>query len=105
MPNTIKLPRYKGRGTFAPVGRWLDDCSFVIRPARYASGKVAVAVSSNGENKSRAARILSALPFNYSRRERAYIGSPAAAEKFYAAVMSGADASLADVKGVLGWTL
>jgi len=74
--------------------------------ARYAKGKVAVRCSSDGSGtKTRAMRLASALRGRWVSREKAYIMSPASAEKLRTAYESGRDAILGDVRGVLDWVL
>lgn len=90
-----------GRLTFSPI----TTGEYTVRPAKYAKGKVAVETPSTTDLKTRAARIMSAIAQNYSRREHAYIVTPNQAEKFLKAFHSGRDGVLGDAKGRLGWVL
>lgn len=90
-----------GRLTFDPI----KTADYTVRPAKYAKGKVAVETPSTNDLKTRAARIMSAIAQNYSRREHAYIVSPRQAEKFLEAFHSGKDGALGDVRGRLGWVI
>ena len=84
----IKLPRGKTRLSFEPV----QGDGYTITPAYYAKGVVLVQAPSTTGFKTRQARLASALG-RYVNRERGYILSPAAAERFMVLVESGADAS------------
>ena len=91
----LRFPR--DGATFAPVkmyGATMYDGDIVASRARYAKGKIAVTCPPNGTgNKTRAAR-LAGLGFNgaWSNRCKAYILSPAAAEKVLTAYAEGRDA-------------
>jgi hypothetical protein len=58
------------------------DPAPIVKPARYAKGKMAVFCASNGTGlKTRAMRLCDAVSARYSHRERAYIMSPTAAKR------------------------
>lgn len=74
-------------------------------PARYAKGKIAVTCPGDGSGwKTRAQRLASAVSSRWSHREKAYIMSPAAAEKVRRLFEAGSDADLGATRdGRLGW--
>lgn len=67
---------------------------FTIRPARYAKNKVIIHTPSADGWKTRAGRLADALSRgNWTNREKGYVMSPSAAEKFQRAMAGGWDAS------------
>jgi hypothetical protein len=92
-----KIPRGTGGLDFKPMSGGISGPHgrYSISPARYSSGKVAVQAPSEDSWKTRAARLAEHFSGGrYSNREKAYIMSPAAAERFVSHYHAGKDASL-----------
>jgi hypothetical protein len=70
------------------------EAGYTIGEARYARGQKIVHCVPDGSGwKTRAMRLLCALNFRYTNRERGYIGSPTKVAKFVALYVKGADAT------------
>jgi len=70
-----------------------DDPGFSVHKARYAKGMMLVQAPSQTGFKSRAQRLLGALNFRWTNRERGYVGSPTKVAKFEKLYAEGWDAS------------
>ena len=87
-PKTCEAPHW-GRYEFESITFGGSGGMVTITPARYAKGKVAVHVSSDGMFRNRASCLAEGVGGKWSNRCGAYIMSPSAAERLHAYYMRG----------------
>jgi hypothetical protein len=81
-----------------------DTLAPIVKPARYAKGKMAVHCPGDGSGyKTRAMRLCAAVSSRWSNREKAYIMSAAAAKRVADAYAAETDVQLGDRNGVLDY--